>query len=188
MSSLALFPKLHPTHIKQLKSALNHAPFFGSIYFHGDGNMYPEFVIIDGKKVKNQNSDDRMIFHNAHPANTPAEYRVLFDRTSRIPADLDELADMLMAAHQKELVDKVAEENVSGPQSMAFKVEDEPNVQAAPAQVAAVQEPPKEAPIPEPAIPAVFKTEGDAQAQPSTETAAAKTAKTVPATAGTETK
>lgn len=84
-----MFPKLHPYNLIQLASAIR---FFGEVWIHGDGNMYP----------KKKDSDDRSIFYNQHPVNDAAKYRKLYTRVSQIPEDLEDLEDDLIQARRAE--------------------------------------------------------------------------------------
>lgn len=87
-----MFTKLHPINLKQLASALRHPKFKEGIWFHGDGNMY----------TSQKESDDRATFYNQHPANIGAEFRKHFVKTDAIPADLEEMEAVLIAAHNEE--------------------------------------------------------------------------------------
>lgn len=133
-----LFPKLHPANIGQLKSAIRFAPaenatqgFSGGVYFHGDGNMY----------FKKHLSDDRLIFHNDHPDNYGAGFRMFFNKTTAVPADLPALEKALVAGMNQEKKDNTSTQamrTTSNPNALPRDEEEvaAPDVKAAPAPVA----------------------------------------------------
>lgn len=97
-----MFPKLHPHNLVQLKALLAH-PKVNEVWFHGDGNMFVDKMMTDGKvKTAKQHSDDRKIFHNECAANNGAKFRVKFLKTDPIPANLKILEDMLVDNYQDE--------------------------------------------------------------------------------------
>lgn len=80
--------KLHQVCLKQIKAAIR---AFGTIWFHGDMNLYHT----------KKNSDDRQIFQN--DPNGPGTYRIKFTDISQVPADLKGLEELLQKSRSQEL-------------------------------------------------------------------------------------
>lgn len=78
---------IHPKNIVQLKAAV---AAFGSVWFHGDGNMF----------LKKSDSDFRQEFSN--PDSENSKVRANFTSGDHIPDTPEELGKILMAASQRE--------------------------------------------------------------------------------------
>lgn len=91
--------KLHPQHLKDIKAAANH---YGSIYFHGDGNIYHREEDSNFRKEFSNNSDG------------PQTYRVKFSKDGEFPDTLEVLAEMLMKAKNAEAIEKAKPKETAG--------------------------------------------------------------------------
>lgn len=110
--------KLHAQHLKDIKAATNH---YGSIYFHGDGNIYHKEEDSTFRKDFSNNSDG------------PQTYRVKFIKDGTFPETLEVLSEMLMKAKNAEAIEKSKPKEIAG--ISTFKTEvDKPVVEKKKAQ------------------------------------------------------
>lgn len=109
-----MFPKLHSENLNQLRAVLK-VKSVKSAFIHGDGNIYHT------KKM----SDDRAIFHNDHPTNRGASYRVEYDDPYDVPDTLEELEQEMIEAFQREESEKMAETYRASENNFVFSVDDE---------------------------------------------------------------
>ena len=85
---------IHKNNIHGIKAAVDH---YGTIWFHGDGNMYH----------KEYESDTRKIFSNPLSDNTagPGTYRVKFTKGDAIPETVEALKKLLLDSKNKDYED-----------------------------------------------------------------------------------
>lgn len=91
--------KTHINNLPQIKAAATH---YGTIWFHGDGNIYH----------KQGDSDFRKDFSN--DKNGPETYRVKFNSGDRFPETLEELHVSLLSSKTKELQAAQLPQSVTG--------------------------------------------------------------------------
>lgn len=95
-----MFPALHPVNLKQVKGAIKTPGFAADgIWLHGCGNFY----------TSKKESDDRATFHNDHPQNKGAKYRLHLKTIEDVPSTLKDLEDKLLKSQQKEEQEKSME-------------------------------------------------------------------------------
>lgn len=116
---MAMFKHLNEANLKQLRGAIR---ALGEVWFHADGNIYAD----------EKNSNDRTLFHNDHPVNRAAKYRLHLKKGDAIPADLDALEKAFIASYQQEESDKEREKDNTNNNNVVFKVEDDEEVPSDP--------------------------------------------------------